>query len=268
MPALQPVHFIMLCCWSSSAEFVTSSWSLLLVTLHFEGKQDVMENTEHSASYETLVYETMCVLLLKLFALFCITCRFMHCWWGRHCIMLQLHGMVQGDERRRMCAADDKMHCILLLFTAQRVAPRRNLTLPACKLQNPTGISVASHRFVSMAFDWPTWMYFYGLWFPFESVPVDPCERISASTIVSATATRTAENLSINGNTSACFFVLFPKGTASLFLFYSTDMHTAFAAQSPLNPVRFNHYHFHPCIKIEMRFSYFPYISSVLCQGS
>lgn len=38
----------------SSAEFVTSSWSLLLVTLHFEGKQDVMENTEHSASYETL----------------------------------------------------------------------------------------------------------------------------------------------------------------------------------------------------------------------
>lgn len=77
--------------------------------------------------------------------------------------MLQLHGIDQGDERRKMCAADDKMHCVLLLFTAQRVAPRRNLTSPACKLQNLTGISVALHRFVSMALDCPTWMCFYGL---------------------------------------------------------------------------------------------------------
>lgn len=255
MPAVQPVHSIMLWCWSSSAEFVTSSWSLLLVTLHFEGQQDG-------------TYRAFCKLWNTFKIPVCVSyCWSCLCWWGRHCIMLQLHGMDQGDERR-MCAADDKMHCILVLFTAQRVAPRRNLTLPACKLQNPTGISVASHRFVSMAFDCPTWMYLYGLWFPFESVPVDPCERISASTIVSATPTRTAENLSINGNTIACFFVLFPKGTAPLFLFYSTDIWTAFAAQSPLNPVRFNHYHFHPYIKIEMHFSYFLYISSVLCQGS
>lgn len=151
----------------------------------------------------------MCVLLLKLFALFCITCRFMHCWCGWHCIML--HRMDQGDERRRMYAADDKMYCILLLFTAQRVAPRRSLTLPACKLQNPTGISVMSHRFVSMAVDCPTWMCFYGLWFPFESVPVDPCKRISASTTVSAALTRTAENLSM-ATVLPVFLFFSPKG--------------------------------------------------------
>lgn len=135
-----------------------SSWPFSLKASRMSWKiQSILQAMKHFRK------TCMCVLLLKLFALFCITCRFMHCWWGWHCIMLQLHGMDQGDGRRRMCAADDKMLCILLLFTAQRVAPRRNLTLPACKLQNPTGINVMSHRFVSMVFDCPTWMFPWSL---------------------------------------------------------------------------------------------------------
>lgn len=127
-----------------------------------------------------------------------------------HCIKLQSRCL----DRREECVCSWRWNSrILLLFTAQRAAPRRDLTLPACKLLNPTGITAVSHGFVSMAFDCPMWICFYGLWFPFESIPVDLCEWIPAST-GSTTPTWIDENLSVNGNCSASLFVCF-KGKAS-----------------------------------------------------
>lgn len=103
-------------------------------------------------------------------------------WMGRHRIVLQLHGMANEDEMRRMCAAG--LYLPPVYCSASGSQEESHL---ASELQNPAGISVASHRFVSMVFDCPTWMDFYGLWFPSESVPGDRCEHISASTIASAT---------------------------------------------------------------------------------
>lgn len=57
-------------------------------------------------------------------------------------------------------------------LSAQPAAPRRNLTLTACKLPNPAGICVVSHRFVSMAFDCPMWICFHGFWFPGVNLPL------------------------------------------------------------------------------------------------
>lgn len=83
-----------------------------------------------------------------------------------HCIVLQLHAVIYKGEE---CVKPD---CILLLFTAQQVSPRGNLTLPACKLQNPTGISVALHRFVFMVCR-SHGRRFQGLWFQLQPAPVE-----------------------------------------------------------------------------------------------
>lgn len=74
-----------------------------------------------------------------------------------HCDAIALN-----EQEKRVCVVGDKTYCILLQFTSQQAAPRRNLTLPACKLLNPTGISVVSHGFVAMTFDCPMWICFHG----------------------------------------------------------------------------------------------------------
>lgn len=101
----------------------------------------------------------ICVWLLNV-------CFFVSCthWYdvdALHCIMLQLHGMAHEDERRRTCAAG--LYPPPVYCSASGSQEESHL---AWELQNPNGISVASHRFVSMAFDCPTWMGFYALWFP------------------------------------------------------------------------------------------------------
>lgn len=100
-------------------------------------------------------------------------------------------------EEKNVCCRIVSSSCLLLSGSQEE-------SHLAWELENPTGISVASHRFVSMAFDCPSWMSFHALWFPFQPVPVDRCEPISASTVASAARTRTAGSLSTNGNSNAC----------------------------------------------------------------
>lgn len=73
-------------------------------------------------------------------------------------------------EEKGVCSRDQR-YCILLQLTTQRAAPRRNLTLPACKLLNPSGTCMVSHGFVWMAFDCPMWVCFHGFGFPCMSLP-------------------------------------------------------------------------------------------------
>lgn len=162
----------------------------------FSLRQAEWKNKIHSACYETLI--SICVWLLKLFAFFSHMLLWMDGGGSVLCSnCIEWLMKMRGEE----CVQRD---CILPPVYCSASGSQEESHL-AWELQNPTGISVASHRFVSTVFNCPTWTGFYGLWFPFDSVPVGRCEQISAFATASATLTRTAGNLSINGNSNACF---------------------------------------------------------------
>lgn len=150
--------------------FVASSWSsVLLTSLCLQGCEIFGKRTTISSDG---TFEKTCK---------CHTLSWPWYWNSLNWIYLLLIGAAEcgvsafctclNEPEKRVCVVGDKTYCILLQLTTQQVAPRRNLTLPACKLLNPAGICAASRGFVSMAFDCPMWICFHGFWFLCVSLP-------------------------------------------------------------------------------------------------